>query len=92
MRLDTARQEMSTQMRALFTDRDTPREERTAKMQKLREDYEATIKDALTEEQFQKYQEAQSQRGQRRPGGGSTGGRRPSGGFSRGKSKGDRDD
>ena len=100
-RLDTARQEMSTQMRALFTDRDTPREERTAKMQKLREDYEATIKDALTEEQFQKYQEAQSQRGQRRPGGGSTGGRRPGGssdgrrpggGFSRGKSKGDRDD
>ena len=91
-RLDTARQEMSTQMRALFTDRDTPREERTAKMQKLREDYEATIKDALTEEQFQKYQEAQSQRGQRRPGGGSTGGRRPDGGFSRGKSKGDRKD
>ena len=100
-RLDTARQEMSTQMRALFTDRDTPREERTAKMQKLREDYEATIKDALTEEQFQKYQEAQSQRGQRRPGGGSTGGRRPGGssdgrrpggGFSRGKSKGDRKD
>ena len=91
-RLDTARQEMSTQMRALFTDRDTPREERTAKMQKIREGYEATVKDALTEEQFQKYQEAQSQRGQRRPSGGSTGGRRPGGGFSRGKSKGDRDD
>ena len=81
-RLDTARQEMSTQMRALFTDRDTPREERTAKMQKIREDYEATVKDALTEEQFQKYQEAQSQRGQRRPGGG----------FSRGKSKGNKKD
>jgi hypothetical protein len=95
-RLDTARQEMSTQMRALFTDRDTPREERTAKMQKIREDYEATVKDALTEEQFQKYQEAQSQRGQRRPGGGfggrrpgggSSSGRRPGGGFSGGKSK-----
>jgi hypothetical protein len=81
-RLDTARQEMSTQMRALFTDRDTPREERTAKMQKIREDYEATVEDALTEEQFQKYQEAQSQRGQRRPGGG----------FSRGKSKGNKKD
>ena len=79
-------------MRALFTDRDTPREERAAKMQKIRENYESTVKDALTEEQFQKYQEAQSQRGQSRPGGVSTGGRRPSGGFSRGKSKGDRDD
>ena len=54
-KLDAARQEMSTQMRALFTDRDTPREERTAKMQKIREGYEATIKKILTEDQFKKY-------------------------------------
>jgi hypothetical protein len=66
---------MSTQMRALFTDRDTPREERTAKMQKIREGYEATIKKILTEDQFKKYQEARPQRGQRRPG--QPGGGRP---------------
>ena len=71
---DAARKEMSTQMRALFTDRDTPREERTAKMAKIRESYEAAIKKTLTEEQFKKYQEA---RPQRRPSGGST---RPGGG------------
>jgi protein CpxP len=79
-KLDAARQEMSTQMRALFTDRDTPREERTAKLQKIREGYEATIKKALTEEQFKKYQEARPQRGQRRPDGQPGGGRpRPDG-------------
>ena len=79
-KLDAARQEMSTQLRALFTDRDTPREERTAKMQKIREGYEATIKKALTEDQFKKYQEARPQRGQRRPDGQPGGGRpRPDG-------------
>ena len=61
-KLDAARQEMSTQMRALFTNRDTPREERTAKMQKIRLGYEATIKKTLTAEQFKKY-EAESGRG-----------------------------
>ena len=82
-KLDTARQEMSTQMRALFTDRDTPREERSAKMAKIREAYEATIKKVLTEEQMKKYQasrSAQGGRGQgqesgRRPGQGGAGGR-----------------
>ena len=82
-KLDAARQEMSTQMRALFTNRDTPREERTAKMQKIREGYEATIKKTLTAEQFKKYEAAQAarpQRGQRRPGGQPGGGRpRPDG-------------
>ena len=87
-KLDAARQEMSTQMRALFTNRDTPREERTAKMQKIREGYEATIKKTLTAEQFKKYEAAQAarpQRGQRRPGGGST---RPGGGRPRPDGKG----
>lgn len=79
---DAARKEMSTQMRALFTDRDTPREERTAKMAKIRESYEAAIKKTLTEEQFKKYQEA---RPQRRPGGGTT---RPGGGRPRPEGKG----
>jgi Spy/CpxP family protein refolding chaperone len=82
-KLDAARQEMSTQMRALFTDRDTPREERTAKMQKIREAYDATIKKVLTEEQMKKYQEARSAPGGRgegqgqgrRPGQGGAGGR-----------------
>ncbi len=82
-KLDAARQEMSTQLRALFTDRDTPREERTAKMAKIREGYEATVKKTLTAEQFKKYE---ASRPQRRPGGGST---RPGGGRPRpdGKSK-----
>ena len=87
-KLDAARQEMSTQMRALFTNRDTPREERTAKMQKIRESYESTIKKTLTAEQFKKYEAAQAarpQRGQRRPGGGST---RPGGGRPRPDGKG----
>ena len=87
-KLDAARQEMSTQMRALFTNRDTPREERTAKMQKIREGYESTIKKTLTAEQFKKYEAAQAarpQRGQRRPGGGST---RPGGGRPRPDGKG----
>ena len=87
-KLDAARQEMSTQMRALFTDRDTPREERSAKMAKIREGYEATIKKTLTAEQFKKYEAAQAarpQRGQRRPGGGST---RPGGGRPRPDGKG----
>ncbi|SVB19615.1 uncharacterized protein METZ01_LOCUS172469 [marine metagenome] len=79
---DAARKEMSTQMRSLFTDRDTPREERTAKMAKIRESYEAAIKKTLTEEQFKKYQEA---RPQRRPSGGST---RPGGGRPRPEGKG----
>ncbi len=82
-KLDAARQEMSTQMRALFTDRDTPREERTAKMQKIREAYDATIKKVLTEEQMKKYQEARSAPGGRgegqgrgrSPGQGGAGGR-----------------
>lgn len=82
-KLDAARQEMSTQMRALFTDRDTPREERTVKMQKIREAYDATIKKVLTEEQMKKYQEARSAPGGRgegqgqgrRPGQGGAGGR-----------------
>jgi Spy/CpxP family protein refolding chaperone len=64
-KLDTARQEMSTQMRALFTDRDTPREERSAKMAKIREAYEATIKKVLTEEQMKKYQASRSAQGGR---------------------------
>jgi len=73
--LNSAREAMSTQLRGLFTDRDTPREERSAKMQKIRETYEATIKKTLTEEQFKKYQESRSRgRGQ-----GGFGGRRPGG-------------
>jgi len=77
-KLDAARQEMSDQLRELFSDRETPREERSAKMQKVREAYEATIKKTLSAEQFKKYQEARSQRGQRGPGG-FGGGRRPGG-------------
>ena len=73
--LNAAREAMSTQLRGLFTDRDTPREERSAKMQEIRETYEATIKKTLTEEQFKKYQESRSRgRGQ-----GGFGGRRPGG-------------
>ena len=79
-KLDAARQEMSTQMRALFTDRDTPREERTAKLQKVREAYEATIKKVLTKEQMKKYQESRSAQGGRGQGQGQS--RRPGqGGF-----------
>ena len=76
--LDAARQGLSTQMRELFLDRNTPREEREPKIQKIREDYEAKIKGILTEEQFKKFKEgADSQRGQgRRPG---QGGARPEG-------------
>jgi Spy/CpxP family protein refolding chaperone len=83
-KLDAARQEMTTQMRALFSrDNDTPREERTAKLQKAREAYEATIKKVLTEKQMKKYQEARSAQGGRgqgqgqgrRPGQGGAGGR-----------------
>ena len=77
-KLDAARQEMSNQLRELFSDRETPREERSAKMQEVREAYEATIKQTLSAEQFKKYQEARSQRGQRGPGG-FGGGRRPGG-------------
>jgi Spy/CpxP family protein refolding chaperone len=84
-KLDAARQERDTQIRALFSrDNDTPREERTAKMQKVREAYEATIKKVLTEEQMKKYQESRSAQGGRgegqdqgrRPGQGGFGGRR----------------
>ena len=39
------------------------REERTAKMQEIREAYTAKIKEILTEEQFAKYEEAQNSRG-----------------------------
>ena len=70
--LDVARQALSAQMRELFLDRNTPREEREPKIQKIREDYEAKIKGVLTEEQFKKFKEgAGSQRGQ--------GGARPEG-------------
>ena len=75
-KLDAARAEMSTGMRGLFQDRDTPREERSAKMEKLREVYEAKVKSLLTDEQYKKYQA----RPQRRPGRGDFGGgRRPGG-------------
>jgi Spy/CpxP family protein refolding chaperone len=82
-KLDAARQERDTQMRALFSrDSETPREERTAKIQKVREAYEATVKKVLTEEQMKKYQESRSAQGGRgegqgrRPGQGGFGGRR----------------
>ena len=67
-KLDAARQELSTKMRELFTDRDVPREEREPKISKLREAYEAQLKEVLTEEQLQKYKEGQSARGSRAPG------------------------
>ena len=67
-KLDAARQELSTKMRELFTDRDTPREEREPKIEKLREAYEAQLKGVLTEEQYQKFKEGQSARGSRAPG------------------------
>ena len=72
--LNAAREEMSTQMRGLFTDSDTPREERSAKMQEIRETYEATVKKTLTEEQFTKYQESRSRTGQGGRGSGGFGG------------------
>jgi Spy/CpxP family protein refolding chaperone len=83
-KLDSVRQELSTQMRALFTDRDTPREERSAKMAKIREGFDAKIKEILTKEQYKKFEETRSARGGRgegqgrRPGqGGREGFRRP---------------
>ena len=77
-KLDAARQELSTKMRELFTDRNTPREERTPKIEKIRKGYEAKIKEILTKEQYKKYEETRSARGGqgRRPG---QGGRRPDG-------------
>ncbi len=77
-KLDAARQELSTKMRELFTDRNTPREERTPKIEKIRKGYEAKIKEILTKEQYKKFEETRSARGGqgRRPG---QGGRRPDG-------------
>ena len=78
-KLNEARQEMSANLRALFQDRDTPREERAAKMQELRDSYEAAVKKVLTPEQLKKYQAARAGGGQNpRPGGrpGQGGGRR----------------
>ena len=79
-KLNTAREALSTQMREVFLDRDTPREEREPKIAAVREAYEAKLKDILTEEQYQKWKE-QSSRGNRGPGqGGAQGqGRRPGG-------------
>ena len=74
-KLDAVRQELSTQMRALFTDRDTPREERSAKMAKIREGFDAKIKEILTKEQYKKFEETRSARGGRGEGQGQ--GRRP---------------
>ncbi len=78
--LDAARQSLSTQMRELFLDSNISREDRAPKIEKIREAYEAKIKEVLTEEQFKKFKEgASSQRGQgqgRRPG---QGGARPGG-------------
>ena len=74
-KLDAVRQELSTQMRALFTDRDTPREERSAKMAKIREGFDAKIKEILTKEQYKKFEETRSARGSRGEGQGQ--GRRP---------------
>jgi Spy/CpxP family protein refolding chaperone len=71
-KLDAARQELSTKMRELFTDRNTPREERTPKIEKIRKGYEAKIKEILTKEQYKKYEETRSARG-------GQGGRRPDG-------------
>ena len=78
--LDAARQGLSTQMLELFRDSNISREDRAPKIEKIREDYEAKIKEVLTEEQFKKFKEgASSQRGQgqgRRP---AQGGARPGG-------------
>ncbi len=81
--LDTAREEMSAQLRGLFTDRNTPREERSAKMQEVRDAYEAQVKNTLTAEQFTKYQESRSRTGQGGRGSGGFGGQggRGQGGF-----------
>ena len=68
-KLDTARQELSTKMRELFTDRNTPREERAPKIEKIREAYEAKIKGILTKEQYKKFEETRNSQGGRRPGG-----------------------
>jgi hypothetical protein len=76
--LNAAREAMSTQLRPLYSrDSDLSREERSAKMQKIRDTYEATVKKTLTEEQFKKYQESRSRGGGRGQGG--FGGRRPGG-------------
>ncbi len=72
--LDTAREEMSAQLRGLFSDRNTPREERSAKMQEVRDSYEAQVKSTLTAEQFTKYQESRSRTGQGGRGSGGFGG------------------
>ena len=87
-KLDTAREALSTQMREVFLDRDTPREEREPKIAAVREAYEAKLKEILTEEQYQKWKE-QSSRGNRGPGqGGAQGqGRRPSQGGAQGQGR-----
>ena len=79
-KLNTAREALSTQMREVFLDRETPREEREPKIAAVREAYEAKLKEILTEEQYQKWKE-QSSRSNRGPGeGGARGqGRRPGG-------------
>jgi len=68
-KLDTARQELSTKMRELFTDRNTPREERAPKIEKIRKAYDAKIKGILTKEQYKKFEETRNSQGGRRPGG-----------------------
>jgi len=74
--LDAAREEMVRLFTPLFADRDMPREERESKMREIREAYMAKVKEILTEEQFAKYEEAESNRRQ-----GQGSGRRPGGGF-----------
>ena len=68
-KLDAAREEMVNLFTPLFADQDISREEREAKMREIREAYAAKVKEILTEEQFAKYQEAQSSREQGRAGG-----------------------
>ena len=68
-KLDAARQELSTKMRELFLDRNTPREERAPKIEKIRKAYDAKIKGILTKEQYKKFEETRSTRGGRGPGG-----------------------
>jgi len=68
-KLDVARQELSTKMSELFLDRNTPREERAPKIEKIRKAYDAKIKGILTKEQYKKFEETRSTRGGRGPGG-----------------------
>ncbi len=59
-------EEQQKKMREMFQDRNTPREERRAKMQKLQEETNTKLKTILTSEQMEKWQKLQQERRKKR--------------------------